>query len=177
MLWGVCKRSPHFKPKNCPVWQLRWPQTPTIGLTINTDLAEHGAEFGHILDWKLGVSVAGLRLLVLSTTYQQEGNRTCCCAELASRGTISSWSPDFKSQLGYIEIEVMLLLRWGKEGEKTSTLMDYFGSAGVPKQRQLKEPLGEEEEQLTSIEINFSRPAKPGDAPQWGRYQGRASGR
>lgn len=30
-------------------------------------------------------------------------------AELASMRTISSWSPDFKSQLGYMETEAMLL--------------------------------------------------------------------
>jgi len=47
-------------------------------------------------------------------------------------GTISSWSPEFKPQIGCMEIEAMLLLRWGKEGEKTSTLMDYFGCVGVP---------------------------------------------
>lgn len=47
---------------------------------------------------------------MLSTTYQQECNRTCDWAELASMETISSWSPDFKSQLGYMKIEGTLLL-------------------------------------------------------------------
>lgn len=47
---------------------------------------------------------------MLSTTYQQEGNRTCDCAEPVSMGTISSWSSDFKSKLGYMKIEATLLL-------------------------------------------------------------------
>lgn len=49
------------------------------------------------------------------------------CAEPARVGTVSSWSPDFKFQLGYMEIEARLLVWWVKEREKTSTLMDYFG--------------------------------------------------
>lgn len=32
------------------------------------------------------------------------------CAEPARLGTVSSWSPDFKFQLGYMEIETMLLV-------------------------------------------------------------------
>lgn len=48
--------------------------------------------------------------------------------------------------------------------------MDYFVCVGVPKQHQLKEPSADGEEQLMSIESNFSHPTKPGDAPQWGRY-------
>lgn len=54
------------------------------------------------------------------------------CAEPARVGTVSSWSPDFKFQLGCMEIETILLLWWVKAGEKTSTLMDYFGYVGVP---------------------------------------------
>lgn len=49
------------------------------------------------------------------------------CAEPARVGTVSSWSLDLKFQLGYMEIEAMLLVWWVKEGEKTSTLVDYFG--------------------------------------------------
>lgn len=51
--------------------------------------------------------------------------------------------------------------------------MDYFGVLGSPKPQQLKEPLREGEEQLTSIEGNFSHPTKPGDSPEQGRDQGR----
>lgn len=51
------------------------------------------------------------------------------------------------------------------EGEKTPTLMDYFGGVAFPKQRQLKEPLREGEEQLMSIG-HFSHPTKPGDSPE-----------
>lgn len=47
-----------------------------------------------------------------------------------------------------MEVEAMLLIWWVKEGAKTSTLMDCFGYVGVPESHQLKEPLGEEKEQL-----------------------------
>lgn len=91
---------------------------PATGLTINTDPAEHWTEPGQVLDQKLCVSIAGLGLLMVNTAYQQEGNRTRDCAELASMGTVSSWSPDLKSQQGCTEIEAVLLLSLGKEGEK-----------------------------------------------------------
>lgn len=40
------------------------------------------------------------------------------CVEPARVGTVSSWSPDFKFQLGYMEIKAMLLVWWVKDGEK-----------------------------------------------------------
>lgn len=43
------------------------------------------------------------------------------CAEPARVGTVSSWNPDFKFQLGYME-EAVLLVWWVKEGEKTLLL-------------------------------------------------------
>lgn len=49
------------------------------------------------------------------------------CAEPARLGTVSSWSPDCKFQLGYMETEAMLLVWWVKEREKTSTFVDYLG--------------------------------------------------